>query len=138
MASTGHEMMRLQRILKRALRPLCSQPDARSIGKPETPPFGLFGGNFQPLPSPDLLDPLIVHDPPSGRTQEFCDLAVAVTTILAGKRDDVGRELCLIISPLRNTPLRRTMLAEHAADPPLGQVKPGSDVIDAGPATGGA
>jgi hypothetical protein len=39
---------------------------------------------------------------------------------------------------LRNTPLRRAMLAEHAADPPLGQLQGGSHVLDAGTATGGA
>jgi hypothetical protein len=118
--------------------PFCSQPDAGSVIEPQTTAFGLFGGNFQPLPSPDPLDPLVIHDPTGSRTQEFCDLAVAVTTVLAGEINDVGREPLVIVSPLRNTPLRRTMLSEHAADPPLGQLQLGSNVIDAGPATGGA
>src|SRR5215213_7791303 len=117
--------------------PLGSQPDAGSVGMPETAAFGLFGRHFQPLPSPDPLDPLVVDDPAGGRTQEFCDLAVAVTTILAGGRDDVGGEPLLIVSPPRNTPLCRAMLSEHATDPPFRQFQGGSDVIDAGAATGG-
>jgi len=85
---------------------LGSQPDAGSLGKPQTPSLGLFGRHFQPLPSPDPLDPLVVDDPARGRTQEFCDLAVAVTAVLVGELDDIGGEALLIVSSLRNTPLR--------------------------------
>jgi hypothetical protein len=68
---------------------------------------------------PDPLDPLVVDDPAGGGTQKLCDLAVAVAAILTGKRDDISGEPLLIVSPPRNTSLRRTMLSEHTADPPL-------------------
>jgi hypothetical protein len=100
--------------------PFCSQPDAGPVRKPQTPSLGLFGRHFQPLPSPDPLDPLVVDDPAGGRTQELCDLPVAVAAVLAGEFNDVGGEPLLIVSPLWNTPLCRAMLAEYAADPPLG------------------
>ena len=118
--------------------PLGPQPEARPVRKPQAASLGLFGGNLQPLPSPDPLDPLVVDDPPDCRAQEFCDLAVAVTTVLAGEIDDVGRQPGLIVSSLRDAPLRRAMLSEYTADPPLGQLQGGSDVRDAGAATGGA
>ena len=65
-------------------------------------------------------------------------LCSPVAAILTGKRDNVGGKPLLIVSPARNTPLRRAMLPKRAADPPLGQLQLGSDVIDAGAATGGA
>src|ERR671912_2609987 len=83
-----------------------SQPDTGSVVEPQTPSLGLFGRHFQPLPSPDPLDPLVIDDPAGGRAQEFCDLAVAVAAILTGKRDNIGGEPLLIVSPARNTPLR--------------------------------
>src|ERR671921_2748337 len=118
--------------------PLGSQTDARPVRKPQTPSLGLFGRHFQPLPSPDPLDPLVVDDPAGGRAQELCDLPIAVAAVLAGEVNDVGGEPLLIVSPPWNTPLRRAMLSEHPADPPLGQLQGGSNVLDAGPATGGA
>src|SRR5687768_13481387 len=55
-----------------------SHPDTGSIVEPQTPSLGLFSRHFQPLPSPDTLDPLVVDHPAGGRAQEFCDLPVAV------------------------------------------------------------
>ena len=62
--------------------PFRAQPDAGSVGKPQTPSLGLFSGSLQPLPSPDPLDPLVVDGPAGGRTQKLCDLPVAVASIL--------------------------------------------------------
>ena len=36
------------------------QPDARSVSQPQAGAFGLPGGDFQPLASPDPLDPLVI------------------------------------------------------------------------------
>jgi hypothetical protein len=75
--------------------------------------------HFQPLPSPDPFHSLVVDDPTGGRAQEFCDLPVSVAAVLTGEIDDVGGEPCLIVSSLRDAPLRRAMLSEYTADPPL-------------------
>jgi hypothetical protein len=120
------------------VRPFCSQSDAGSVVEPEAALLRLLTRHFQPLQSPDPLDSLVVDDPASCRAQELCDLPIAVAAILAGESDDIGREPFLIVSTLRNTPLRRTMLSEHPADPPLGQPQGGSNMLDAGTATGGA
>jgi hypothetical protein len=88
------------------VRPLGSQPDARSVTNPKATSLRLLLWHFQPLPSPDPLDPLIVDNPTGPRAQELCDLAVAVTAVLAGELNDVGGEALLIVSSLRNTPLR--------------------------------
>ena len=39
------------------------QPDARTVRQPQPTALGLFGGNFQPLSSPDPLNALVVVDP---------------------------------------------------------------------------
>jgi len=88
------------------VRSLGSQPDTGSIVEPEAALLRLLTRHFQPLPSPDPLDPLIVDNPTGPRAQELCDLAVAVTAVLAGEFDDIGGEALLIVSSLRNTPLR--------------------------------
>jgi hypothetical protein len=118
--------------------PLCSQADAGSVAKPEAASLRLLLRHFQPLPSPDPLDPLVIDDPAGLRAQEFCDLAVAVAAVLAGEINEVGRESGLIVSTLRNAPLRRAMLSEYTADPALGQLQGRSHVRNAGAATGGA
>jgi hypothetical protein len=44
---------------------LWPQPNAQSIRQPEPAAFGLPMGDFQPLASPDPLDPLVVDYPAS-------------------------------------------------------------------------
>jgi hypothetical protein len=45
--------------------PLGAQTDTGSVRKPDTALLGLFGGNLQPLASPDPLDPLVVEIQPA-------------------------------------------------------------------------
>ena len=68
------------------LRP---QAEARAIRQPQTAAFGLLFRDLQPLTSPDPLDPLVI-DEPAGIPQQSCNLAIAVTAILASQLDDVG------------------------------------------------
>jgi hypothetical protein len=118
--------------------PFCPQLDAGSVSEPETTSLRLLLWHLESLQSPDPLDPLVVDNPAGGRTQKFCDLPVAAAAILTGKRDDVDGKPFPIVLPARNTSLRRTMLAEHAADPELGQLQLRSNVRNADGATGGA
>lgn len=118
--------------------PLGAQADAGSVREPETAAFGLSGRNLQPLASPDPLDPLVVDDPARRRTQQRGNLAIAVAAVAAGQFDEVGDELLLIVSAARDPALRRAMLPEHAADPPLRHFESEPNVVDAGTATRGA
>ena len=119
------------------VRPLGPQTDAGSVIEPEPTPLRLFGWHFQPLAPPDPLDPLVIDDPASGRSQELRDIPVAVAAILASEFDDVGGQSLFVISPRRRPPLRRSMLSEYAANPAFGQLQLRSDVIDAGASTRG-
>jgi hypothetical protein len=57
---------------------------------------------------------------------------------LAGQFDDVGSQPFLVVWPLGKAALRGSVLSEHPANPPLGQLQFGSNMINAGPAARGA
>jgi hypothetical protein len=97
----------------------------------------LPGGDLQPLASPDPLDPLVV-DQPARPTQKLGDLAIAVTAILPGQRDDVGRQPLFILTAPRDLALRRAMLAERRTGTALGDRQHASNMLNAGAATRGA
>src|SRR5258706_8141113 len=86
------------------------QPDARCVGQPEPAAFGLFIGDFQPLASPDALDPLVV-DYPVRLAQQTCDLAIAVAAVLPGKLDNIGRQTLFVLTTARELALCRAMLS---------------------------
>ncbi len=56
--------------------------------QPQTAAFRLLVRHFQPLPSPNALNPLDVHDPAS-LVQHRRDATIAIATILEGERCDV-------------------------------------------------
>ncbi len=56
------------------------QADARAVVQPQAAAFGLFGGDLQPLPSPDPLHPLVVHRP-AGMAQQGRDPPIAVAAV---------------------------------------------------------
>src|ERR1700747_2204158 len=88
------------------LRP---QPDARSVGQPEPAALGLLMGDLQPLALPDTLNPLVV-DCPARLTQQFGDLAIAITAVLPGKLDNIGGETLLGLTTARDLAFRREVL----------------------------
>jgi hypothetical protein len=118
----------------RVLRP---QPDAGSVVEPEPATFGLFGRDLQALAFPDPLDPLLVHQP-ACRLQEGGDLTIAIPAIEPGQRDDVGRQLLLVLSAPRVLALCRAMLAERRTGATLGDAEKASDMLDAGAPARGA
>lgn len=120
------------------VRPLGTKSDAGSVREPQPAALRLLGGNFQPLAPPDPFDPFVVDDPAGGRSQKLRDLPIAIAAILTGEFNDVGGQPFFVISPLRNVALRRTMMPEHTANPPLGQFQLRSNIINAGSATRGA
>jgi hypothetical protein len=110
------------------------QADARSVRLPQTTAFRLLLWHLQPLTPPDPLDPLVV-DQPARVPQQGRDLAVAITAILPGKLDDVGRQPLLVIAALRRLALRRAVLAERRAGATLGDAKLTTNMLDAGTPT---
>jgi hypothetical protein len=116
---------------------LRAQPNARSIGQPEPTALGLLRWDLQPLASPDTLDPLVV-DYPTRLAQELGDFAIAVAAVLPGKRDNVGRQMLLVVTTARDLALRRAMLPERRTGATLGDMQLRSDLLNAGTATRGA
>jgi len=97
----------------------------------------LPGGDFQPLASPDPLDPFVV-DQPAGSAQQLGDFAIAVAAILPGQLNDVVGQPRFIVTAPRDLALRRAMLAERRASTTLGNRQRSSNMLDAGAATRGA
>lgn len=120
--------------MPRILRP---QPDARSVAQPEPRALRLLLRHLEPLATPYALDPLAVHMPPR-IAQQGRHSAIAVAAILPGESDDVFGQRGFVVSPAWRLALRRSMLAEHAAHPPLGDSHYPSDVIDTAPSARGA
>ena len=118
--------------------PFWQKADAGSVVEPSTAAFWLLLRNLQSLLPPDPFDPFVVHDPASRRSQHRCDLPEAISAVLPGELDNVGDQLRFVILAPWPLALRRAMLSEHTADPPLGQLQLRSNVIDAGAATRGA
>src|ERR1051325_912354 len=97
----------------------------------------LPSGDFQPLASPDSLDPLVIDQPP-GPAQQLGNLAVAGAAVLPGQLDDVGGQPGFILTALRDLAMRRAMLAERRTGTALGNRQLSSNMLDAGTATRGA
>ena len=116
---------------------LRAQPNARSVGQPESAALGLLSWDLQPLASPDTLDPLVV-DYPARLPQQSGDLAIAVAAVLPGKLDNIGRETLLVVTTTRDLALCRAMLPERRTGATLGDMQLRSDLLNAGAATRGA
>jgi hypothetical protein len=116
------------------VRPLGTQPDTRTVIKPQPLPFGLFGRNFQPFAPPDALDTLVI-DLPASSPQKLGNAPIAVSAILASKINDVGRQPFFVITAAWHFALRRTMLSENPANPALGHIQRLPGMLDACPAT---
>ena len=93
--------------------PLGPQTDAGPVAQPEPAAFRLPGWDLQPLLPPDPLDPLVVDHPARRAAQQGGDLAVAEAAMLPGERDEVGRQLLLVVPAPRDLALCRAMLAER-------------------------
>ena len=105
--------------MARVFRP---QPDARTISKPEPALLRLLCRNLEPLAPPEAFDPLVVHHPAGGRAQKLRDLAIAIAAISSDQHGDVVDQRLFVFWPRGTAALRRAMLPEHAAHPPLGQL----------------
>ena len=94
--------------------PLGPETDARSVVQPQTPTFGLFAGDLQPLTPPDAFNPLMV-DRPARRLQLLGDPAIAEPPELADQLDDVRDQRGFIIGRRGHLALRGPVLAKYPA-----------------------
>src|SRR3954469_8914101 len=74
------------------------QPDARTVGQPQAPAFGLPARNVEPFTPPDTLDALCLHEP-ACITQQGSNLAIAIAPVLASQFDNVGPQALFVITP---------------------------------------
>ena len=94
-------------------------------------------GDFQPLASPEPLD-TTVADRPASLAQQGCNLAIAVTAILASQLDHIRGQTLRIGTALGQLPLGRAMLAERRTGATLGYLQLIANVLNADTATRGA
>src|SRR5512133_1549494 len=71
------------------------------------PAFGLSARNFEPFTPPDPLDPLGI-DQPARVTQQRCNLAIAIASVLASQCDDVGGQPLFVVPARRRLALLRS------------------------------
>jgi hypothetical protein len=116
---------------------LWPQTDAGTVSTPQSPSLRLLVRNFQPLAPPNALDPSIA-DTPANLAQQGCNLAIAVTAILASQFDYICRQLLRISAAVRQLPLCRAMLPERRTGATLGNLQLIADVLNASTATRGA
>ena len=105
------------------------KPHTRAIIQPETTAFWLFHRHFQPLPSPDAVNPLLVHMP-AIISEERRDPAIPIPAEPFGQADNRRCQGVLIVSPYGLLALGRTVLADHTASPAFGDAKLFHHVID--------
>jgi len=89
---------------------LGAQAHARALVQPQPAALWLSLRDFQPLSSPDPLDPLGVHRP-AGMAQQSRDRPVAVAAIGLGQLDHIGGHGLFVIAPPGGLALGRPMLA---------------------------
>ncbi len=119
------------------VRPRRPQTDAGPVVEPQPASLGLLCRHFQPLPSPDAFDPLVVHTP--ALAAEQCrDPAITVATIGAGQPYDGRGQSRLMVAIDTPIALRRAWLADGPAHPTFGQRVPRANLTNTAPATLGA
>ena len=107
------------------------QTDAGSVFKPLPASLGVLCRHFEPLPSPDAFDPLVVHIPALD-TEQRRDPAIALAPIRAGQPHDGLDQRRLIVRVDTPIALRRAQLAD---DPTLGYRIPHAYLLNTAPAT---
>ncbi len=95
-----------------------AKPHTGTIVQPQTGPFGLFCGYFEPLTAPDPFNPFVVHLSAFG-VQQGSDPAIAVTPILAGQVGDRFAQRIFVIALNKYAPLCRSRLPQDTTGPAL-------------------
>ena len=110
--------------------PLRPQSHAGPVGQPKPTLLWLFLWDFQPLPSPDSFYALMIYVP-SAVVQHARNHAIAVSPELFCQHDNILGQPFFIKQAAGHFALRRTMLAECAANPALRYAEDLPHMIDA-------
>ena len=113
------------------------ETDTGPVIEPKPALLWSLGWHFQPLASPQALDPLVIDCPPC-ISEQGCYPPVAVTSVLSRQFDHVSNQQVFVRPSSGHLALRRTVLAEHAACPALGNTKLVADQVNAHATTRGA
>lgn len=124
MGAVVHEIVALDMV-----RILGSQSHARAIVEPQASAFELSGRNLQALLLPDPFHPFVIHWP-SFTLQERGDPAIAISSVLTGKRHYPRGKLCFVIRHLSRIALCGAWLPHHPAGSALGHAQRGLDMLD--------
>ncbi|SDX40390.1 hypothetical protein SAMN04488001_3115 [Litoreibacter albidus] len=114
-----------------------SQSNARLIIQPKPPLLWLFHWYFQPLPSLQSFDALVIHMPASISPQ-CSDPTIAVAAILPGQFDHIGHQSFFTGTTCRHFALRRSMLSQNAARAALRDIQLSTNTINASTTASGA
>jgi hypothetical protein len=98
--------------------PLRPQAHAGPVGQPKPTLLWLFLWDLQPLPSPDSFYALMICVP-SAAIQHACNHTIAVSPERFCQHDNILGQPFFIRQAMWHFALRRTMLAECAANPAL-------------------
>ena len=113
------------------------QSHAGAVVQPKPALLGLFLWDFKPLPSPNPFYALMIYVP-AAVIQHARDHTIAVSSELFRQRDNILGQSLFIRQATWHLALRRTMLAECAADPALRYAEGLPHMINAQTATGRA
>jgi hypothetical protein len=70
----------------------------------------LFHWHFEPLAFPQTLDTLVIHLP-ACVSQQGCNPAIAISTVLTRQLDHISNQVFLVGTPLWQSPLCGPVLA---------------------------
>lgn len=111
--------------------PVCrSQPDARTVIKPEPASLRLLLWNLEPLTSPDALDPFQANRPAILLKQPV-DAPVSISPKPGSQINDRPCQNIFISPAAWRLALRRSMLSEHRTGTALGHIQFPYNMIDA-------
>src|SRR6516164_7992688 len=96
------------------VRPRRPEPHTRSIVEPQPPARFLLLWNFQPLTTPDSLDPVLAHSPACA-LQQCGDAAIAITPVLLSKFSNSLGQLIFVFPLGRSVALRAAWLIHQPA-----------------------
>ena len=110
---------------------------AGPVVQPEAAFLRLFHWDFQPLTPPQTFNALVINLP-AGISQQSCDPAIPISTILSDQFDHVRYKAIFIFAAPWSSSLRGSVLAKYATDTTFRQVQFAAHMINADTATRGA
>lgn len=132
MCSMMHEVVRPD-----VIAVLWMQPDTWSIVQPEPSLLGSFHWHFEPLAFPQTLDTFVIRLR-ADVSQQGCNPAIAISAVLACQFDHVRDHALLVGTPLWQSPLCGSLLAQDTANATFRNLRQAANEIDAGATTRGA